>query len=55
MSESNDRSCRQAPGVMVPVIERNRCEGRVACVAGCPTKAFTPSAFSCVGISYILR
>ena len=36
----NDRSCRQAPGVMVPVIERNRCEGKAACVAVCPTNVF---------------
>jgi len=41
MSESIDRSCRQAPGVMVPVIDRNRCEGKAACVAVCPTKVFT--------------
>ncbi len=40
MSELNDRSCRQAPGVMVPVIERNRCEGKAACVAVCPTNVF---------------
>ena len=40
MSESNDRSCRQAPGVMVPVIDRNRCEGKAACVAVCPTNVF---------------
>jgi 4Fe-4S ferredoxin len=40
MSELNDRSCRQAPGVMVPVIDRNRCEGKAACVAVCPTQVF---------------
>jgi NAD-dependent dihydropyrimidine dehydrogenase PreA subunit len=40
MSESNDRSCRQAPGVMVPVIDRNRCEGKAACVAVCPKSVF---------------
>jgi NAD-dependent dihydropyrimidine dehydrogenase PreA subunit len=26
---------------MVPVIDRNRCEGKAACVAVCPTKVFT--------------
>jgi len=41
MSEANERSCRQAPGVMVPVIDRNRCEGKAACVAVCPTQVFT--------------
>lgn len=41
MVEKNDESgCRQAPGVMVPVIDRNRCEGKAACVAVCPVKVF---------------
>ena len=40
MSEANERSCKQAPGVMVPVIDRNRCEGKAACVAVCPTSVF---------------
>jgi NAD-dependent dihydropyrimidine dehydrogenase PreA subunit len=26
---------------MVPVIDRNRCEGKAACVAVCPTNVFT--------------
>jgi NAD-dependent dihydropyrimidine dehydrogenase PreA subunit len=37
---SNESRCRQAPGVMVPVIDRNRCEGKAACVAVCPVKVF---------------
>jgi NAD-dependent dihydropyrimidine dehydrogenase PreA subunit len=32
--------CKQAPGVMVPVIDRNRCEGKAACVAVCPVQVF---------------
>lgn len=40
MSGVNERSCRQAPGVMVPVIDRNRCEGKAACVVVCPTQVF---------------
>jgi NAD-dependent dihydropyrimidine dehydrogenase PreA subunit len=40
MTQAKDLSCRQAPGVMVPVIDRNRCEGKAACVAVCPTKVF---------------
>ncbi len=40
MSDANERSCRQAPGVMAPVIDRNRCEGKAACVAVCPTNVF---------------
>ncbi len=33
-------ACRQVPGVMVPVIDRNRCEGKAACVSVCPTQVF---------------
>jgi len=33
-------SCSQAPGAVVPVIDRNRCEGKAACVAVCPTRVF---------------
>jgi NAD-dependent dihydropyrimidine dehydrogenase PreA subunit len=32
--------CSQAPGAVVPVIDRNRCEGKAACVAVCPTRVF---------------
>jgi NAD-dependent dihydropyrimidine dehydrogenase PreA subunit len=41
MDEANDKLQRkQAPGTMVPVIDRNRCEGKAACVAVCPVKVF---------------
>lgn len=33
-------ACRQAPGVLVPVIDPNRCEGKSACVAECPYGVF---------------
>ena len=29
-------SCRQEPGRIAPVIDRNRCEGKGACVPACP-------------------
>jgi 4Fe-4S ferredoxin len=32
--------CSQPAGVIVPVIDRNRCEGKAACVAVCPTGVF---------------
>ena len=35
MSQSNDRACRQAPGVMVPVIDRNRCTNCMECIDFC--------------------
>jgi 4Fe-4S ferredoxin len=33
-------SCKQAPGVFTPVIDRNRCEGKADCVAVCPMDVF---------------
>ena len=33
--------CKQAPGTMRPVIDRNRCEGKKECVAVCPYNVFT--------------
>jgi NAD-dependent dihydropyrimidine dehydrogenase PreA subunit len=32
--------CKHDPGVMLPVIDRNRCEGKAACVAVCPVAVF---------------
>ena len=32
--------CSQVAGTVVPVIDRNRCEGKAACVAVCPTHVF---------------
>lgn len=28
--------CKQAPGLFVPVIDRNRCEGKGPCIDVCP-------------------
>ena len=36
-----DSDCKQAPGLMRPVIDRNRCEGKEQCVAVCPYHVFT--------------
>jgi|GEM_PF-330484 len=33
-------SCRQPPGRLVPVIDRNRCEGKGDCAAVCPYGVF---------------
>jgi len=32
--------CKAAPGALVPVIDRNRCEGKSDCVAVCPYDVF---------------
>lgn len=43
---AHERSCSQAPGTMVPVIDRNRCEGKAACVSVCPTNVFVVGILS---------
>ena len=32
--------CKQAPGSFHPVVDRNRCEGKGACVRVCPVQVF---------------
>ena len=34
------RSCKYPAGIMVPVVDRNRCEGKAQCVKVCPTNVF---------------
>jgi 4Fe-4S ferredoxin len=36
-----ETDCKQAPGVIRPFIDRNRCEGKKECVAVCPYDVFT--------------
>ena len=35
-----DEECKQPAGVFRPVIDRNRCEGKAACVRVCPVSVF---------------
>ena len=35
-----DNDCTQPAGVVHPVIDRNRCEGKAECVAVCPVGVF---------------
>jgi len=35
------KECKQPPGVFIPVIDRNRCEGKTPCVTVCPYDVFT--------------
>lgn len=37
MSQNN---CKQEAGIVEPVIDRNRCEGKADCVAVCPVGVF---------------
>lgn len=37
---STEPDCKQAAGLYTPVIDRNRCEGKAACVAVCPVGVF---------------
>jgi len=34
------KNCKQEAGAMIPVIDRNRCEGKADCVAVCPVAVF---------------
>ena len=34
------RDCKHPAGAFVPTIDRNRCEGKAACVEVCPTHVF---------------
>jgi len=38
---SHSSECKQEPGVIVPVIDRNRCEAKDDCVQVCPYDVFT--------------
>jgi NAD-dependent dihydropyrimidine dehydrogenase PreA subunit len=38
--------CNQPPGVVTPVIDRNRCEGKRQCVAVCPFEVFSMGTLS---------
>jgi len=40
MEQGSKDGCRHAPGVMRPVIDPARCEGKAACVAVCPMDVF---------------
>jgi NAD-dependent dihydropyrimidine dehydrogenase PreA subunit len=39
--DDQEAECKQEPGVFKPVIDRNRCEGKEACVAVCPYQVFS--------------
>ncbi|HVY08311.1 MAG TPA: ferredoxin family protein [Burkholderiales bacterium] len=38
--EAPAKDCKQDAGVFVPVVDRNRCEGKKDCVAICPYEVF---------------
>jgi 4Fe-4S ferredoxin len=39
MVQANE-NCRQAPGVVRPIVDPARCEGKAACVTVCPVNVF---------------
>jgi NAD-dependent dihydropyrimidine dehydrogenase PreA subunit len=39
-------TCKGEPGTVIPVIDRNRCEGKADCVAVCPYDVFELRALS---------
>ena len=38
--ETSEQDCKHDAGVMMPVIDRNRCEGKEECVRVCPYDVF---------------
>jgi 4Fe-4S ferredoxin len=40
MSVNAAASCKQAPGVIAPVVDFRRCEGKADCAAVCPENVF---------------
>ena len=40
MSNAPASSCKQAPGVIVPVVNFGRCEGKADCAVVCPENVF---------------
>jgi ferredoxin len=40
MKPASVENCKQAPGVIVPVVDLKRCEGKAACVTVCPENVF---------------
>ena len=42
----NKQDCPQPPGRYVPVINRNRCEGKEDCVTACPCDVFEMQTLS---------
>jgi NAD-dependent dihydropyrimidine dehydrogenase PreA subunit len=38
-ARGDEPGCRQTPGEYVPLVDRNRCEGKAACVEACPEGA----------------
>ncbi|KAG8152586.1 4Fe-4S binding protein [Burkholderia catarinensis] len=40
MREKSTSDCQQKPGVIAPVVDLNRCEGKGDCVTVCPENVF---------------
>ncbi|SAL33455.1 4Fe-4S ferredoxin [Caballeronia udeis] len=40
MSNASASSCKQVPGVIVPVVNFGRCEGKADCAVVCPENVF---------------
>jgi 4Fe-4S ferredoxin len=55
---TGDSDCRHEAGVMTPVIDRNRCEGKEDCVRVCPYGVFEMGRLSADdrrGLSFVGR
>jgi ferredoxin len=55
MASPTSSECRFPPGVMAPVVDRSRCEGKADCVDVCPVRVFEvrridDADFACLGV-----
>ena len=41
MANTDTSSCKQPPGVVAPVVDSHKCEGKEDCVRVCPYDVFT--------------
>ncbi|MBI3677946.1 MAG: ferredoxin family protein [Proteobacteria bacterium] len=41
MAQRDTSSCKQPPGVVAPVVDAHKCEGKEDCVRVCPYDVFT--------------
>lgn len=60
MTKPTPETCRQDPGVVYPVVDPTRCEGKGVCVEVCPFDVFevarmTPEVFQGLGLRSKLK
>ncbi|AOJ33044.1 4Fe-4S dicluster domain-containing protein [Burkholderia metallica] len=60
MREPSAGNCKQPPGVIAPVVDLKRCEGKGDCVAVCPENVFEirridHADYACLGLMHRVK